>query len=98
MQLHARLSLVLLLALPCASAQEETNAPDSVPALTKALKDLRDDADVDLVKKLANKKTRESMEALLSVYDVMQSVYMRRAVCQGLALYDDVAGSEQPAL
>lgn len=95
---NARVALALLLALPCASAQEETNAPDSVPALVKTLKELRDDADVDVVKKLANKKTRESMEALLSVYDVMQSTYMRRAVCQGLALYDDVAGAEQPAL
>ncbi len=92
------LALVVLLALPRAAAQEETNAPDSVPALVKSLKELRDDSDVDVVKKLANKKTRESMEGLLAVYDAMQSIYMRRAVCQGLALYDDVPGAEQPAL
>jgi hypothetical protein len=39
-----------------------------VPGLVKTLKEQRDAADVDVVKKLANKKTRESMEALVDVY------------------------------
>ena len=92
------LALLLLLAVPGFARQEEMNAPDDVPGLVKTLKEQRDAADVDVVKKLANKKTRESMEALVDVYGELESVYMRRAVCQGLALYDDVPGAEQPAL
>lgn len=92
------LALLLLVAVPGAARQAEMNAPDDVPSLVKALKEQRDAADVDVVKKLANKKTRESMEALVDVYGELESVYMRRAVCQGLALYDDVPGAEQPAL
>jgi HEAT repeat protein len=92
------LALLLLFAVPGVARQEEMNAPDDVPGLVKALKEQRDAADVDLVKRLANKKTRESMEGLIEVYDELESVYMRRAVCQGLALYDDVPGAEQPAL
>jgi hypothetical protein len=96
--LHRFALALLLLALPGAALQEEMNAPDDVPGLVKSLKERRDSADVDLIKKLANHKTRESLEGLLDVYDELESVYMRRAVCQGLALYDDVPGAEQPAL
>lgn len=93
------LAVVALGLLPSvASAQEEMNEPESVSELLKTLKEQRDNADVGLVKKLSNKKTRDAMEGLLELYDVMQSVYMRRAVCQGLALYDKVNGAEQPAL
>ena len=98
--LFLALPAVLLPALPAASApsQEEENAADSLASLVKTLKSERDNAEVDLVKKLANLKTREAMEALIELYEEMQSIYMRRAVCQGLALYDDVSGAEQPAL
>jgi Mg-chelatase subunit ChlD len=95
--------LPVLLALAVAGSssaalQEQQPAPEDVPALVQTLKEQRDQAEVDLIKQLANKKTREAMEGLLEVYDAMQSVYMRRAVCQGLALYDDVPGAEQKAL
>ncbi len=90
------LSLAVL-AAP-AVCQEEQNDPESVEALLKELKEQRDNAEVDVVKKLANKKSREAMQGLIEVYDEMASIYMRRAICQGLALYDDVEGAEQPAL
>jgi hypothetical protein len=98
LMLHRLALALLLVAVPGAALQEEMNAPDDVASLVKTLKEQRDAADVDLVKRLANKKTRESMEGLVDVYDELESVYMRRAVCQGLALYDDVPGAEEPAL
>ena len=89
---------LLGLLAPAGFAQEEMNEPEGVAELVVTLKEKRDNADVALVKKLSNKKTRDAMEGLLEVYEVMQSIYMRRAVCQGLALYDKVNGAEQPAL
>ncbi|MEM7311405.1 MAG: HEAT repeat domain-containing protein [Planctomycetota bacterium] len=93
--LFAAFSLVLP---SSASTQDEANLPDDVGTLVKTLKEKRDNADVAMIKKLSNKKTREAMEGLIEVYDTMLSIYMRRAVCQGLALYDDVNDSWQPAL
>ncbi len=74
------LALALFLSLGRAAAQEEENAPDSVPALVRTLREHRDDADVDVVKKLANKGTREAMEGLLTA-----STYVQ---CAGLASPD----------
>jgi hypothetical protein len=92
------LALALFLSLGRPAAQEEENAPDSVPALVRTLREHRDDADVDVVKKLANKGTREAMEGLLAAYEALQSIYMRRAVCQGLAQFDRNPDAAEPAL
>lgn len=98
--LLAASSTLLLVLSPALAVQDDEKAPlpEDVKGLVTLLKEQRDNAEVDAVKKLANIKSREAMNGLLEVYGELGSIYMRRAVCQGLALYDRVADCEQPAL
>lgn len=87
--------LAALLALASLSAAP---AAQDVDALVAELVRKRDMAEAEEVFDLANIKTRAAMEGLLEVYDNMESIFMRRAVLQGLAYMDGVADAEQPAL
>ena len=94
-----RLQALLLAPLLLFAAPAAANAPDkSVEELVAELRESRDMAEIDLIYELANKKTREALDGLLEVFDVMQSVWMRQAVVRGLAYFDGVDDAEQPAL
>ena len=73
-------------------------APEDEAALVAELKLQTDNADPELVRKLASMQSRAALDGLLEVYDLMNSIYMRRAVLRGLADFDDVEGEEQRAL
>ncbi|MEW6074025.1 MAG: HEAT repeat domain-containing protein [Planctomycetota bacterium] len=92
--LHAIALLSSLLAGPAPAPPAAADVAEIVAELKLRL----DDADPDLVRELANLKTSAALDGLLEVYEVMNSVYMRRAVLRGIALYDGVPGEEQRAL
>ncbi len=71
---------------------------DDVQARIQEIVGRGEQANPDRIRELANLRTNEALEGLLRAYDVMQSIYMRRAVLQGLALFDDVSGLERKAL
>jgi hypothetical protein len=56
------------------------------------------DATPELIHKIARLKTRAALTGLISVYDTVPSVYVRREVVRALAVFDGVAEAEQPAL
>lgn len=95
---HAVLGLLLV---PLTAAPAIGAAPASqgdVTSLVQELKTRGDDAKADTVRKLADLRTKEALDALFEVYDVMQSIYMRREVLRGMAEFDAVAGEERRAL
>jgi hypothetical protein len=57
-----------------------------------------DNADPDLIDELASLRTGEALDGLFRVYEVMNSVFMRREVLRGIAIFDGVSGEEQRAL
>lgn len=72
--------------------------PGTIPELVKKLKAEADRAKPDLLKELANHKSREAMQGLLEVYDSMQTIFMKREVIRVLPAFDGVTDAEQPAL
>ncbi len=92
------LALALLLGTQAPLPAPVAAPPEDVETLVAELELRTDNADPDLVRKLAGLKTREALDGLLQVYEVMNSVYMRRAVLRGIAVFDTVAGEEQRAL
>lgn len=89
---------VLSLCLAAAPSPAGAAPADDVEALVAELRQARDAADEELVRELGNLRSREAMEALLEVYELMDSTFMRRAVLQALARMDGVDDAEQPAL
>ncbi|MCP3919964.1 MAG: VWA domain-containing protein [bacterium] len=73
-------------------------AQDDIDSLVSELTKLRDDAEPELVQKLAEIGTRDAMESLLELYGKMGSIYMRREIVRGLARFDGVTDAQQPAL
>lgn len=73
-------------------------APDELSELMAELESGLDDADESLVARVAAIGDRDSMLALVGLYEKMHSVFMRREVVRALAAYDGVAEAEQPAL
>ena len=92
------LRTILLLALSAALLSTVPAPTQDAATLKKDLVSLRDDADPELIVKLADLRSREAMEALVEVYDVMGSIYMKREVVRALAIFDGVTDAEQPAL
>lgn len=80
-------------AVPVA-AQDEASLED----LVARVRSERDEVDLEVVAQIADKGTREAMEALLDAYDTFASVYMRRAVAKRLSQFDEVEDAFQPAL
>ncbi len=88
------LCLVLISFAGAPAAQDDK----SVEQLVTELREKRDQADEALITELARKHTRAAMEGLLEIYDIMESIYMRREVVRALAQFDDVEDAWQPAL
>lgn len=80
------------------TAPEPAASLDDAAALIEELEKKTDNAEASEVNALANLKTEEALEGLIKLYPKMQSIYMRRAVLQGLTLFDAVPGLEQRAL
>ncbi|MHC4815336.1 MAG: HEAT repeat domain-containing protein [Planctomycetota bacterium] len=80
------------LALLCVQPQ------DPLDACIKELKTRRDDVEPELIHKIAKERSRRAMEALVSVYDDMRSIFMRREIIRALPAFDGVEKAEQPAL
>ncbi|MBL8857323.1 MAG: HEAT repeat domain-containing protein [Planctomycetes bacterium] len=66
--------------------------------LVKELKAESDRAKPELIKQLANLKTREALDGMLEVYDAMQTIFMKREVVRAMPAFDGVPDAEQPAL
>ncbi|MCZ6599055.1 MAG: HEAT repeat domain-containing protein [Planctomycetota bacterium] len=96
--LTVALAFAALPMTPLAMPLAQDDAPEDVDGLVALLKEQKDNADADVIRKLANLRTRDAMLGLLDVYDDMVSIYMRREICRGLMIYDQVDGAEQPAL
>ena len=79
---------VLPLASPCEDAA----------ALLETIKGEKDDVDPDLIDQLAELGTSAALEGLFEAYEVMGSVYMRRAVMRGVTQFDGVPKLSKPAL
>lgn len=62
------------------------------------LKRLRDDADAELVWKIAEGGDRAASEGLVEAYDLMGSTWMRREIIRALPRFDGKSGAEKPAL
>lgn len=71
---------------------------DDLAAWIQQLHREADDAEPELVRKIAKVQSREAMEGLLAAYDKMASVYMRREIVKALSRYDEVKDAAQPAL
>ena len=71
---------------------------DPLAGWIKELKTRRDDAGAKLIHKIADQKTRPAMQGLVSAYDEMKSIFMRREIVRALVKFDGVAKAEQPAV
>ena len=89
---HLLTILFVLCSLAVAHAQ------DDLPTWLRELEQKKDDADVKLVQKIANAGTREAATGLLSAYDSMNSILMRREIVRALARFEGVAEAEQPCM
>lgn len=91
MRFLSSLAAALAVSLPA-------HAQDELEPLVAELRKLRDDADEELVSRIADLKTRRAMEALVALYDEMGSTFMKREIVCALATFDGVDDAEQPAL
>lgn len=73
-------------------------APKTEAELIEVIKKSGDTVEPELVRNLANFKTRSAMQALLEFYNSFGTVFMKREVVRALALFDGVSDAEQPAL
>jgi HEAT repeats/von Willebrand factor type A domain len=104
MHLRPRAAASGLLALLVASASFTPPAravpggDDEALELVARIRAERDTADPDLIRRLADLRTREAMQGLVDVYKDLGSIYMRREVVRALATFDDVPEAWEPAL
>jgi Mg-chelatase subunit ChlD len=73
------------------------DVPSDVPGLVARLRSQRDDADPELVRKLAGFRTREALDGLIATYAAMDSTYMKRLILQQLVAFDRVTDCDQAA-
>ncbi|MCA8976541.1 MAG: HEAT repeat domain-containing protein [Planctomycetes bacterium] len=69
-----------------------------VAADVSTLLRLKDDAEVELVTRIAATKSREGAEGLIKAYDACGSILMRREIVRALGRFDGSGEAEQPAL
>ncbi len=99
--LPARLPLlVLVLAFVGAAAPElvAQAGGGSESEIVAELELKRDDADPELLKKLAEAKTLTAAKALVEIYPKLSSIWMRRELLRALGAFDGVPGAGQSAL
>jgi len=75
-----------------------SEAPADEAGLTTLLLERKDEAEPELVRRLANLKTPAAANGLVRFYDALSSLYMRRIALHGFALFDGVAEAEPTAL
>ena len=80
-------------AAPAGAAQDEAALDLEARIVAKV-----DDAEPALIQELAELRSQPALDALLRIYDLMSSVFMRQMVLEGLRLYDEVPGLERIAL
>ena len=90
--------LATLCALAFSGYAPALRPADDIDTLVAELEKLKDDADPELVQKLAAIGSRDAMESLLALYGKMGSIFMRREIVRALALFDGVNDAQQPAL
>ncbi|MSR64016.1 MAG: VWA domain-containing protein [Planctomycetes bacterium] len=81
-----------------AAAAPASEAPADEAGLTTLLLARGDEADPELVRRLANLKTLAAADGLARFYDALSSLYMRRIALHGFALFDGVPEAEASAL
>lgn len=59
---------------------------------------LKDDAEPELVTRIAATRSREAAEGLIKAYDLCGSILMRREIVRALSRFDGSGEAEQPAL
>ena len=90
--LSRRVCLAVLLCAAPALAQ------DGVTAWVNQLLREKDDAELELVQKIAGSRTREGALGLVEAFDKVGSLLMRREIVRGLGQFANVPDAEQPAL
>jgi len=90
-------AVLLLLPFTLAGAASVAQDRDAASLLTE-IQSKRDEADPVLFKELAALRSKAAADALLSAYDSMASIYMRREVLRALATLDGVDDAQQTAL
>ena len=71
---------------------------DEIADLVEEILAAGDSGQVEPIQRLANLKTSAALDALMEVFGKLDSVFMRRAVLQGVVLFDGVSGQEQRAV
>lgn len=89
----AALLALLLLPLRASPAPRE-----DASTLVTQIKQGMETADPALIQRLAEVRTKEALDGLLEIYELMSSVFMRQMVLEGLRLFDEVPGLERIAL
>jgi hypothetical protein len=98
---------LLLLALPTARAQEPADAKAAAAAAAAAmtpeqaldeLRSKRDDAEVQLIQKVANVGTRKAAQDVAQLYDAMTTLLMRREIVKALTSLADSKEGAEPAM
>lgn len=79
-------------------AKPEAKAPADEAETIKAIRGAGDSASPELIKNLANFKTRTAMTELVELYGKMSTIFMKREIVRSLAKFDGVSDAEQPAL
>jgi HEAT repeat protein len=90
-------AVLLLLPFTLAGSAPIAQDRDAASLLTE-IQSKRDEADPVLFKELAALRSKDAADALLSAYDSMASIYMRREVLRALATLDGVDDAQQTAL
>src|SRR5262244_3890563 len=90
-QLSARWLAAVCLALPAL-------AQDSIEDLLKELRKKGDDAEITLLQKIGDTKSRAAAEGLIREYDAVSSIWMHREIARALARFEGVADCEQIAM
>jgi HEAT repeat protein len=83
---------------PGSSPPSAQGPSDTIEGLVGKLKAETDKADPKLIQELAGQRSRTAMEALLDVYNAMNTTFMRREIVRALVQFDGVPDAEQPAL
>lgn len=91
----ARASFARVEPAPALSAPLQKQTEEEV---LKEIKSKGDAVKPELVKDLANFRTRTAMQSLVDLFGSFETVFMKREVVRALVKFDGVAEAEQPAL
>ncbi len=84
------LLLVFALTTPSGAHRGLAHDEKTVVDLVAKLKSRADSAEIEWIDRLADERSSAGLAGLIQVFDAMQSIYMRRAVLRGLAVYDEL--------